>query len=115
MGDSLGPKGSSIGSSLHVSSSKYPKSYSMKLTSGEHVDIAGKSNCGAVEQVDGERMAVHREREPERMRHSAPIQHARSSRQGDATRASGSGRRLRWAAAAAEHARDNRVTHLADN
>ena len=33
MGDSLGPKGSSIGSSLHVSSSKYPKFSCMKVTS----------------------------------------------------------------------------------
>jgi transposase InsO family protein len=33
MGNSFGPNGLSIGSSLHVSSSKYPKSYCMKVTS----------------------------------------------------------------------------------
>src|SRR4029079_4548150 len=33
MGNSFGPNGFSIGSSRHVSSSKYPKSYCMKVTS----------------------------------------------------------------------------------
>src|SRR5262245_36175056 len=33
MGDTFGPKGFSIGSRRHVSSSKYPKSYCIKVTS----------------------------------------------------------------------------------
>jgi hypothetical protein len=39
MGNSFGPNGFSIGSSRHVSSSKYPKSYCIKVTSHVLTDL----------------------------------------------------------------------------
>jgi hypothetical protein len=44
IGNTFGPKGFSIGSSRHVSSSKYPKSYCMKVTSQSSIADLGDAD-----------------------------------------------------------------------
>jgi hypothetical protein len=55
VGNSFGPNGFSIGSSRHVSSSKYPKSYCMKITSQMR-----SRTCGTLVSCQRDRLALTR-------------------------------------------------------